>query len=111
MFTRLKHLQGVPRYANQHLLSRLSNEVATDEHRQMVDAVEEYTNQLLAELDALMEFIGADMEPNLVGNLQLGGNLTLMEGTSMRVVFNSLHQRCLIKRAWEDVKQEPDSND
>lgn len=106
MFTRLKQLTGPAQYANQHLLSRLSNEVASDELRQMVDSVEEYTNELLTEISRLMELIGPDMETKLVGNLVLGPNLTVMEGTDMRVVFNALHQRCLIKNAWSEATQQ-----
>lgn len=111
MFTEIKRLLAVRKFANQHALSRLGNEVATDEHRQLVAEVESYTDELILEIEAVMDFIGRDMETNLVGNLQLGSNLTLMEGTSLRVVFNSLHQRCLIKKAWEEATQEPDSND
>lgn len=111
MFTNIKRLLAMRKSANQHALSRLLNEVDTDEHRQLVAEVETYTEELILEIEAVMDFIGRDMETNLVGNLKLGSQLTLMEGTSMRVVFNALHQRCLIKKAWEEAKEEPESND
>lgn len=111
MFTDIKRLLAVRKFANQHALSRLANEVATDEHRQLVAEVELYTDELILAIEGVMDFIGRDMETNLVGNLQLGSQLTLMDGTSMRVVFNALHQRCLIKKAWEDVKEEPESHE
>ncbi|HEO9242457.1 hypothetical protein [Enterobacter roggenkampii] len=45
-------LLGVPKHANQHLLSRLTMEVHTDELRIMASAVESYTDELIAALEA-----------------------------------------------------------
>ncbi|WGC27802.1 hypothetical protein NFL63_14935 [Escherichia coli] len=44
-------LLGVPKYANQHRLSRLTMEVHTDELRIMASAVESYTDELIAALE------------------------------------------------------------
>ena len=48
-----KHeLLGAPKYANQHRLSRLIMEAKTDELRVLAAAVECYTDELIAELEA-----------------------------------------------------------
>lgn len=111
MFTDLKRILAVPKFANQHRLSRLMNEAASVEHQQLLAECEQYVDELICEIEAVMDFIGRDMQKNLVGNIKLGAQLTLVEGTSMRVVFNSLHQRCLIKKAWEEQKGDPDETD
>ncbi|WP_240324871.1 hypothetical protein [Enterobacter hormaechei] len=45
-------LLGVPKHANQHRLSRLTMEVHTDELRIMASAVESFTDELIAALEA-----------------------------------------------------------
>lgn len=45
-------LLGVPKHANQHLLSRLTMEVHSDELRIMASAVENYTDELISALEA-----------------------------------------------------------
>ncbi|WP_436879438.1 hypothetical protein [Escherichia coli] len=48
-----KHeLLGAPKHANQHRLSRLIMEAKTDELRGLAAAVECYTDELIAELEA-----------------------------------------------------------
>lgn len=50
----IKHheLLGVPKHANQHRLSRLTMETHTDELRILASAVENFTDQLIAALEA-----------------------------------------------------------
>ena len=58
-------LLGVPKHANQHLLSRLTMEVHTDELRIMASAVESYTDELIAALEAAEKRI-AELEAKKV---------------------------------------------
>ncbi|HHA2329874.1 hypothetical protein ABEJ01_08320 [Enterobacter ludwigii] len=58
-------LLGVPKYANQHRLSRLTMEVHTDELRIMASAVESYTDELIAALEAAEKRI-AELEAKKV---------------------------------------------
>ncbi|MDI3450583.1 hypothetical protein QLG09_17205 [Enterobacter sp. V89_11] len=61
-----KHgLLGVPKYANQHRLSRLTMEVHTAELRIMASAVESYTDELIAALEAAEKRI-AELEAKKV---------------------------------------------
>ncbi|EKK4014434.1 hypothetical protein PNF50_002146 [Cronobacter sakazakii] len=47
-----RELLGPPKHANQHRLSRLTMEVHTDELKILVAAVESYTDELIAALEA-----------------------------------------------------------
>ncbi|ELK1314675.1 hypothetical protein QI814_003633 [Escherichia coli] len=59
-------LLGVPKHANQHRLSRLTMEVHTYELRIMASAVESYTDELIAALEAAEKRIAYLSESNRI---------------------------------------------
>lgn len=98
-----KHeLLGVPRYANQHRLSRLTMEVHTDELRIMASAVESYTDQLIAALES-SEKRNAELESShnkLHGGMAAIYNAICADGarTSLSAILT------FVKRAFEESK-------
>lgn len=52
MTSKHHELLGVPKHANQHRLSHLTMEVHTDELRMMASEVENFTDELIAALEA-----------------------------------------------------------
>ncbi|WP_195618789.1 hypothetical protein [Citrobacter farmeri] len=60
-----RELLGAQKHANQHRLSRLTMEVHTDELRIMASAVEGYTNELIAALEAAEKRIAELRDWNL----------------------------------------------
>lgn len=60
-----RELLGAQKHANQHRLSRLTMEVHTDELRIMASAVEGYTNELIAALEAAKKRIAELRDWNL----------------------------------------------
>lgn len=62
----IKHheLLGVPKHANQHRLSRLIMEAHTDEMRVIASEVENYTDQLIAALEAAEKRVAELSENN-----------------------------------------------
>lgn len=101
MSSKHHELLGVPKHANQHRLSRLTMEVHTDELRMMASEVENFTDELIAALEAAETRLNKILTPNML--LPVIGD---MDADNLRHVIKTVSENyALLHAKWEAAEK------